>query len=553
MKKDQNIISNTNEIRNIYKWIINIGLIIFVLFLIDIFVIKNTLLTPYEEKHPTSLPSKDIKTGAYYLTDKKTDKTYTLDKNRKLVYYDKHTGYAHPLGDDASKIKLTPHGIVSLRPPVSPLYAFYMPIFSARLLLPVILIIAFLFLFFKFIEKSDDKQGIKLFVLLLFTVALRVSFAWLRHDFNQMGIELLRYSGESVLFDVPRITNVLEFLRTYPEQMSSLSTNGSHYPPGYALLLKLITAIGGYVTMSDIKANINFIGWTVVVIGSTAIYPIYLISKELFNKHAAMMAVVIFIFAPNTTIYGAVSLDSIFVVLALWPICFLMKAMHRKQVLNSVLVGLSIGVSIFFSFSAVPVGLVMVLFIILQMLQSKAKFMQFTEISCFAALGFCFFVAFLYFALGFNLIQCFVNAKELEMLFMEKVTAQYHHKSVSDLSAYITWGNYLAFAIYAGFHHIALFVRNVKLSFSGGIKHLNNSKVFSIAVCVFIVIIGTSLVYHMETERIWQFVTAFLTIIAAGELSAIREASVKKHVLLLVLGISAILTIMFESLFFTLW
>jgi Na+/citrate or Na+/malate symporter len=93
----------------------------------------------------------------------------------------------------------------------------------------------------------------------------------------------------------------------------------------------------------------------------------------------------------------------------------------------------------------------------------------------------------------------------------------------------------------------------VKSSVRNGIKNLNNTKIFSIAVFVFIVIIGTSFVYHMETERIWQFVTAFIAIIIAGELLEIQPASLKKHVLLLILSISAISTIILESLFFTLW
>jgi Dolichyl-phosphate-mannose-protein mannosyltransferase len=543
-----------NEKRNIYKWIISIGLIVLFLFFIDVFVINKTLLTPYEELHPTSLPTKDIKTGIYYLTDKDTDKTYTLDKNRSLVYYDKQNGKIKPLGDESQRIKLTSRGLVYLRPPVSPFYAFYVPRLSFRLLLPAILIISFLFLLFRFIEIPNDKQGVKLFLLFLFTIFIRASFAWLRHDFNQMGTELLRYSGESVLFDVPRITNVFEFLKNYPEKMITLSMNGSHYPPGYALLLKLITTISGSSTMGCIKANINTIGWTLIIIGSTSIYPLYLTAKELFNKKTAITAVIIFIFAPNTTIYGAVSLDAIFVVLALWPIYFLMKANKDKKVfLYSALAGLSLGLAVFFSFTGIPVGLLMAIFILLQMVQSKENFYQYFEIACFAAIGFFSFVIFLHIAFGFNLIQCFLNAKELEMLFMNKVVAKYHDKSLSDLSSYITWGNYLAFAVYAGFHNIALFLRNVKSSVRNGIKNLNNTKIFSIAVFVFIVIIGTSFVYHMETERIWQFVTAFIAIIIAGELCEIQSASLKKHVLLLILSISAISTIILESLFFTLW
>jgi len=538
---------------SIYKWIISLGLIVLLLFLIDLFVINKTLLTPYEEPHSTSRPVKDIKTGTYYLIDKDTDKTYTLDGNRNLVYYDKQNGKIKPLGAESRRIKLTRRGLLYLRPPVSPFYSFYLPKLSFRLLLPVMLIISFLFFLFRFIEIPDDKQGIKLFLLFLFTILIRASFAWLRHDFNQMGIELLRYSGESVLFDVPGITNVFEFLKNYSEKMSTLSMNGSHYPPGYALLLKLITTISGSLTMASIKANINTIGWTLVIVGSTSIYPLYLIAKELFNKKTAIMAVIIFIFAPNTTIYGAVSLDAIFVVLALWPIYFLIKAnKNRKVFLYSALAGLSLGLAVFFSFTGIPVGLLMVIFILLQMMQSKENFNQYLKKACFAAIGFFSFVVFLYIILEFNLIHCFLNAKELEMLFMAKIAAKYHDKSLSDLSSYITWGNYLAFAVYAGFHNIALFLRNVKSSVRNGIKNLNNTKIFSIAVFVFIVIIGTSFVYHMETERIWQFVTAFLAIIIAGELFEIQSASLKKHILLLILSMSAVSIIILESLFFTL-
>ncbi|MFA6713765.1 MAG: hypothetical protein WCS27_00195 [Victivallaceae bacterium] len=538
-----------HEKKNICKWIIGVGLIALLFFVIDIIAINKTLLTPYEELHPTALPVKDADTGIYYIKDKKTGETYSLDENRTLVYYDIENKTIKPLGEKSARIKLTRRGIMYLHPPVSPLYSFYIPCFSFRLLLPAIIVTAFLFLLSRFIE-SDQKMGVKLLLLCLFTVIIRASFAWLRHDFGQMGTELLRYDGESVLFDVPLITDVFEFLKTYPERMIKLSMNGSHYPPGFALLLKTVAAIKGVSAMEAIKANINIFGWAILIIGSFSIFPLYLLIREFFDSNTAIIGVIIFIFMPNTIIYGGVTLDSIFVMLALWPLYFLMRA-EKKLLINSILAGLFLGVTVFFSFSGIPLGLLMTLCILAKMLQSKENFLNYLKISCFAAIGFFSFLLFLYLIFGFNLLECFLTAQKLEKQFMASVAAGYHGKTFNDLYFYVIWGNYLAFCIYTGFHNIALFLRNVKNIAVSKIETWDNYSIFSIAVFIFIVIIG--FVYHMETERIWQFVSAFVAVIIAGELQKISSVSLKKNILLLMLTISALSTLVLETVFFTLF
>ncbi|MDD5597481.1 MAG: hypothetical protein PHV82_06025 [Victivallaceae bacterium] len=541
--------NSDREKKNICKWITSAGLIVLLFFIIDIIAVNDTLLTPYEELRPTALPTRDADTGIYYIRDKNTDETYSLDKNRHLVYYDKEKKKIKPLGSKSEQIKLTGRGIIYLHPPVSPLYSFYLPCFSFRLLLPVIIVTAFLFLL-SFFTGSGQKTGIKLFFLYLFAVVIRASFAWLRHDFGQMGTELLRYEGESVLFDVPLITDVFEFLKTYPEMMIKLSMNGSHYPPGFALLLKLVAAIKGMSALETIKANINIFGWVILMIGSVSVYPLYLLIKEFFDDRTAIIGVIVFIFMPNTIIYGAVSLDSIFVMLALWPVYFLVRA-EKDNLICSILAGLFLGIAVFFSFSGIPVGLLMALFILLKMLQSGENLLKYLKISCLAAAGFFSFFLFLYGIFGFNLIECFLTAQKLEKLFISGVAVRYHKKAFDDLYLYVIWGNYLAFCIYAGFHNIALFLRNVKSIIGGKIEKLKNSGIFSIAVFVFMIIIG--FVYHMETERIWQFVSAFLAVIIAGELQKTASAPMMKNILLLMLTISALSTFLLETVFFTLF
>ncbi len=539
--------------KSVYRWIICSGLVIILLFFIDLLFIKDTILTPYQEFHPCSKPTRDEKTGIIYRVDLRTGKAYALDQNGNLVRFDKDRGRLEPLGPERKNWIALPEGLIYNHPPLSPLYSFFIPAISFKIILPVFLVLLFLFLFEKSRGSSQvQKTWLVLLFLLVFSILIRASFAWVRHGFTEMGTEFLVYDNEDVIFDVPKIGNTIDFLHSYPERMPSLSLHGSHFPPGYVLLMKGIASLGGYSEMTSIKAHIGFFGWFILILGCTAVVPLYLIIRRLFDSGIAFSACVIFILVPNSVIFGAVSMDALFVAFALWPVWFLVKAMNNKgDFLNPFMAGILLALCTFLSFSGLALGLFLLLLILSKMSRAREKIWQRVRLTLFTLCGFACVALFLWIAFRFNFLETFLKARELEARLMNNVAARLHGKSTSRLWLYTTWGNFLALAIFTGFPVVGIWLRGVYKDISERLKNIKTAVSWSLITFVFVLIIGVSGIYSMETERIWLFVTAFVVIAAAGELTKVRNFPRKIFYFICVLLF--LQTALTESLLFTLW
>lgn len=541
--------------RRLYKWIVASGLIIGLLFLVDLLFVKDTILTPYQEFHPCSKPIRDERAGITYRVDLKTGKAYAVDEKGNLAAFDKEKGTLTPLGVERKNWIAVPEGLIYNHPPISPLYAFFIPAFSFKILLPLFFVILFLFIFHR-LKQSTLAQRTSTILLFLFisAILIRASFAWVRHGFAEMGTEFLVYENEDMIFDVPKIGNVFDFLQHYPEKMPTLSLHGSHFPPGYVLLLKGIASLGGYSDIASIKAHVGFFGWFILILGSTVVIPLYLVTRRLFDSEMAFLACVIFTLVPNSMIFGAVSMDALFAASALWPVWFLLKAMdHKRSIFYSFLAGILLTISTFLSFSGLVVGLFMLLLIVLRLKASKEKFLEVVRLVCFTALGFAALAFFIYVVFGFNFLATFLRARELEARLMSDVAALFHRKSASQLWLYTSWGNLLAFAIYTGFPLIGIWIRGVYRGISTGLREMKTSMSFLLATFVFVFIIGVTGIYHMETERIWLFVTAFVVIASVGEFFKVRSQTFQMKFLYPICALLVVQTVLFESLLFTIW
>lgn len=536
-----------------YRWIFCSGLIIILLFLIDLLFIKDTILTPYQEFHPCSKPTRDENTGIIYRVDLKTGIAYALDQKGNLARFDQDKGKIGPLGPERKNWFALPEGLIYNHPPISPLYSFFIPAVSFKIILPVFLVLLFLFLFEKSRGLSSvQKTWMVLIFLLIFSILIRASFAWMRHGFTEMGTEFLVYENEDVIFDVPKIGNTLDFLRDYPEKMLSLSLHGSHFPPGYVLLMKGIASLGGYSEMTSIKAHIGLFGWFILILGSTAVVPLYLIIRRLFDSGMALASSVIFILIPNSVIFGAVSMDALFAAFALWPVWFLVKAMNNKgDLFNPFMAGILLALCTFLSFSGLALGLFLFLLILSKMRGTRGKIWQGVRLIFFILSGFACLALFLWIAFGFNFLETFLKARELEARLMSNVAARLHGKSTSRLWLYTTWGNFLAFAIFTGFPVVGIWLRGVYKDISERLQNIKTTVSFSLITFVFVLIIGVLGIYRMETERIWLFVTAFVVIAANEELTKLRDFM--KKIFYFICALLLLQTVLMESLLFTLW
>ncbi len=99
----------------------------------------------------------------------------------------------------------------------------------------------------------------------------------------------------------------LGFVDRFAELVPTLPVHPSGHPPGATLtawaLDRLAGGVEGYAVL-------------LMVLGATAVWPVYVIGRRLAGDGAARRAVLLWSFAPSTLIYGAVSFDGMLVLVA---------------------------------------------------------------------------------------------------------------------------------------------------------------------------------------------------------------------------------------------
>jgi hypothetical protein len=420
--------------------------------------------------------------------------------------------------------------------PVGPLYSFFVPT-TMRLvsLLPLVLFLVYSWYIVKGPRHSFPAT---LLVLFVFSVLFRVSFAMLRHDIAQMGMEFFVYPGEEFIFDafVIEKTGLKEFLAGYAGMMPGLSLHGRHFPPGNALLLALLLKL--------CNNSIQGVSWALVLLSSTFVLPFAsLVSSFRPLRHHLLPSVSLAIFMPTSVIYGVLSMDAFFAMLALWPVWLVCRASQQDNKAGLFfLAGVALGITLLFSFSALPLGLFLALFLLFRF--AAAGDMKIVRGMFLVPAGSLALLLLLYLMSGFNMYDCFKTALMLNLDFMTEVIGA----EPRQVYWYAVWGNYLAFAVGIGFPAAAFLVARFRLLHRRFWEY-DPAASFAAALALALVIAGSAGIYWMETERIWMFF-AFLAVIPAAEtVVALQE----KNSWLLPVSFTFVQTFIMESLLFSLW
>lgn len=419
--------------------------------------------------------------------------------------------------------------------PVGPLYSFFVPTMRLESLLPVALLLVYSWYLLKGPRQSFPAT---LLVLFVFTVLCRVFFALFRYDIGQMGMEFFVYPGEEFIFDAIVIekTGLKEFLAGYAGIMPGLSLHGRHFPPGNAVLLFLLLKL--------CNNSIQGVSWALVLLSSTFVLPFALLIHSFRPaRHYLLVSASLAIFMPTSVIYGVLSMDAFFAMVALWPVWLICRALQEDNKAGFfLLAGVALGITLLFSFSALPLGLFLTILLLLRFVASGNR--KIVRGMFFVPAGTLALLLLLYLVCRFNMYACFKTALVLNLEFMSKVIGA----EPRQVYWYAVWGNYLAFAVGIGFPTAAfLVVRFRRLHHR--LWEYDPATSFAAALALSLVVAGSAGIYWMETERIWMFF-AFLAVIPAAEtIVALQE----RNSWLLPIGLTFVQTFFQESLLFSLW
>lgn len=364
------------------------------------------------------------------------------------------------------------------------------------------------------------------FALAIAATSMLSSFALflVREDPSAFGALFDHYQHEEFLHDARAIVDPLGFLGHYVELMPGLSTHGRHFPPGNALLLSALMRIFG-----DKAAVAGCLSLSCVGLGCMLAYRA---STILCGDARARQAAWFVASAPALLDFGSASMDAVFFAVAAGALWLSLRAIHDVSSAKAALcAGAALFVATFFSFSAFPLGLLIVLYALFRLrIDGHRVLLQLAWLAvAWAFLGLCVWLA-----TGFSIVECAGAAARSAHDFMSAVA----ERSTNTDQARIFFGNGAAFALMAG-------VGSVSALASAFGARSTWSAVWTRAVLL--VIATMCALYYLETERIWLFVLPWVAAITVIR-SPWDAVSMRRILFLNLLQAGA-----FELGLFTLW
>lgn len=383
------------------------------------------------------------------------------------------------------------------RAALAPLYAFASPVLRVQA-------IAFALLAFALVRSAGrlsdpERTRPRAFGGILFgaSILLPLALFWVRQDLSDLGSQFEIYRGDEFLLDARRIDSIGAFLAGYVRNMPNLSLHGSHFPPGHALLLYAVGKIFGFGTFAA--------GATVLVLFAAGAVVAWLAIEELFPGRPARQAALLLLACPSALDFACTSMDAVFFLVAALALRSGLRAFSergtRRQAVET---GVLLLAAAFFSFSAFPLGLVLLFY------------------GCFAgrhALGrtairlaltggsFAASTILLHGATGFALWSCVAEARRSGLELMSRAVD-------GDPRAYFAqfdYGNLVAFAIGAGIALLPAVVERLRAR-----KILADP--WTPAALLAFAAMSFAGIYFMETERVWLFALPWVAAaaVAAG-------------------------------------
>jgi hypothetical protein len=342
------------------------------------------------------------------------------------------------------------------------------------------------------------------------------------------------FSRRSEYFqDVSAVHAIVPFLRGYVQNLHLYSLHTRTHPPGAVLLL--------YLSAQILGPGIKAAAWTAIVIAASGIVPFYLLARRLSGPRIASLAMALYALTPSLVLFGATSMDGVFLVPLLWSIYFLQRAITENEITHAIAAGLTLTISLMFSYVTVCVGAMMFIYAILEWLQNKKSlaFILRSLAICIAIIA--AVLAAIYFLTGFNYLACFARSRFYDHYTMQTFSIPFGR------SMDISFSNLLAFLIGLGLPIVVLWARETIGSFNPSTA----AHRFNIAAILSVLTFSFAHLFTHETERIWLFFIPPPLIASANWIA--RQGSLEQRLLKWAMGLMLLQTMLFQWILFTIW
>ena len=378
------------------------------------------------------------------------------------------------------------------------------------------------------------KEPIPLPVLIITFIGLKividVSVTLINGSFLPIGIK-------EYIDDVPKFASIGDILQHYADRATTLTRHAGTHPPGAVLMLWLVTRLFVYNYM--VKA------WLIILSAPLVLIPIYRLATKLHDRRTAVYALSLYLVTPNAVLYTAICMDAffaLFLVFSLYLIC----DPARQTTTGAILTGLSLAISMFFTFATTFLGLYFIALTVAAYFWKRQEFANHLVALTVSGTTFCLVYLIVYALTGYNLLANLMAAMEVD-------------KSVigtgyETLPRYflVSGTNLFGFFTLIGVPTIVFCFRQLSKEIHQ-LMTRQESSIFLPAYIVVLIPIAFSTLYMTETERIWLFMVPFVLIPAAKNLATYVEQQRNDWLFYIVVSLLFVQTLGFEILIDTRW
>jgi hypothetical protein len=375
-------------------------------------------------------------------------------------------------------------------------------------------------------------QALALLSAFVFVLAINVTTAMM--DGSPKAIwKPFDWPGSEYFSDVPPVRGVGQFLHGYVQNLYRYSIHARTHPPGAVLVL--------YFVARALGPGIAKAAWSAVLITATGVAPFYLLVRRLAGRRTASIALALYAAAPSLVLFGATSMDGVFLVAMLWSTYFLHRAIVQPGMANSIVAGIVLAASLMLSYVTVCIGVMMFLYAILELAACPKQIGRVAGSFAICAMVIVLSLAILYGLTGFNYLACLRASRFYDHYAMR--TFRISFLRYLDIS----FSNLIAFLIGVGFPVLVLWWKQTIHS----LIPRTPADRFNLAGVASVLIFSFARLFTHETERIWLFFVPIGLLAAALWIG--RAGSMERRLLEWTMALTFMQTWLMQLLLFTIW
>ncbi len=308
--------------------------------------------------------------------------------------------------------------------------------------------------------------------------------------------------------DVPRVRDdPLKFVRNYQDISPRLSLHAGTHPPGAVLFLWAGTKLFG--------PSVDVAAWWSVVVGSLAVIPAYGLAFLAGGRAGARRALPLYVCAPSLVIFGATSMDAVFLTFELSAFFLCFMAFQCRKTLPAILLiggaGISLWLASFLTFAVVLVPILVAVRVAIELVLDMSRkrltgVRTFLKASGIAAMFLA--VSFVAWLVGYDVLAVVEAAMKRDHSAMQS-------SGYESLQLWAQWsvGNLFAFLLGSG---VALSAAFLLVGFLHKPRR-DRSVSLAVTLAITLLIISVCTLFSFETERVWLFLSpAMIACVAAN-------------------------------------